>query len=182
MNLDTDERKPVLLSIHKDVLEKYLETLMHITPQEAREPGSDGRSISLVVGHIMEWERFFIQSFAEILSGADWSQLLSFSGYVDLDGKVLSFESIDDFNAYQAEKQASWSWERMLSLAVHTAKIMYALLSSDDLFPAERLDQTRDIAWNMPDSPRTTIPLGWYFWQIVIEHTIHHYQLDLKHI
>ena len=63
-------------------------------------------------------------------------------GYVEPDGTILSFASVDDFNRYQAEKQASWSWEQICALACSTAQTLHALFADEWLLNAERLEQT----------------------------------------
>ena len=34
-----------------------------------------------------------------MLAGVPWSQIMSFSGYLEAKGRVLSFAGVDEFNA-----------------------------------------------------------------------------------
>lgn len=80
-----------------------------MTIQDATRVGSDGRTLAQVVGHIAEWERFTILAVGEIIAGVHWPRIMNLSGYVEPDGQVREFTSVDAFNDYQAIKHAKWS-------------------------------------------------------------------------
>jgi len=103
------ERRLSLIHLHTDVVIPYLDAVRAMTAQDATCVSSDGRTLAQVVGHIAEWERFTILAVGEIIAGVRWPQIMNLSGYVEPEGQVRGFASIDAFNAYQAAKHAAWS-------------------------------------------------------------------------
>ncbi|MFX1512575.1 MAG: hypothetical protein ACFFCQ_08310 [Promethearchaeota archaeon] len=166
--------------LHEKMYKVYLEILEQIFEDQAIKIRPNKRTILQVVGHIMEWERFFILAFGEILTGIDWPRVMEFKGYLDLDGEEFSFSSINDFNAVQATKHANWSWEQMKQHAAETANVLYDLLVKNDILTAERLEKTRNFKWKLPRGQEIEIPVGWYIWIIIIEHFAVEHLKELK--
>src|SRR5215213_6051142 len=116
-----DVRHALYIDVHTDLLDRYLDVVNAITPEQSAQPvnqGSDQRTLAQLIGHIAEWDRFSILAASDILAGLKHPRCVtSIEGYVEPDGTSLSFSSVDEFNHYQAEKQASWSWEQICTLA-----------------------------------------------------------------
>src|SRR3989338_11501347 len=59
------ERFDQLTKLHSETLALYLPAIQAMTEEQAWKPSSDGRSIALVVAHIMAWEDWQIQAFTD---------------------------------------------------------------------------------------------------------------------
>jgi hypothetical protein len=174
-----EERHRRLTAFHGTMLSEYLATVEAITPQAARRTSSDGRTIGQVVGHIAEWERFGLLALGDILAGVRWPRMMSLSGYLEPDGEVRDFTSVDDFNAYQAAKQATWPWEQIQRLAVATATTLHALCTTSGLFSPARLKDTRVYRWSLPQGHALELPVGWYLWMVSLTHAAVEHADDL---
>jgi hypothetical protein len=170
-----DERHALLCDLHTVVLDRYLDIINSITPEQARQPvnqGNDQRTLAQVVGHIAEWDRYAIFAAGDILAGLKHPRAItSIEGYVEPDGTVLSFASVDDFNAYQARKQASWAWEAIRDLACDSAQILHTLFTDEWLLNAQRLEAT--LPWRKPLANGVTIEnitMGWTLWLLQLQH------------
>jgi hypothetical protein len=164
------ERHRLLTAFHDEVLTEYLSTIEAVTSQAASRGSSDGRTFGQVVGHIAEWERFGLIALGEILAGVQWPRIMSLSGYVEPDGEVRNFASVDEFNAYQAAKHASWPWERLQHLAVATATTLHSLCTTSGLISPARLEETRVYRWSLSQGRVLELPTGWYLWMVSLAH------------
>ena len=173
------ERHTLLAQLHNEVVTRYLDTVWAITQQDARGVSSDGRTIAQVVGHIAEWERFAILAAGEMIAGLQWPRIMTNSGYLEPDGRALDFASDDAFNAYQATKHASWPWEQIRELAIHTATSLHALFTQTALLSPDRLEQTRGYDWHLAKGTSLVVPCGWYIWTVSIEHEAVEHAADL---
>jgi hypothetical protein len=135
--------------------------------------------VGQVVGHIAEWERFTILAVGEMIAGVRWPQIMNLSGYIETDGRVREFISVDAFNNYQATKHAAWSWEQIQDLAIYTATTLQVLLAHPTLVSWERLEQTRAYRWRLPNGESVTVPCGWYLWMVTLEHEAVEHAVDL---
>ncbi len=173
------ERRLSLVSLHSDVVTLYLNVVRAITAQDALRVSSDGRTLGQIVGHIAEWERFIALAVGEIVAGVRWPQIMNLSGYIEPDGQVRQFTSVDAFNEYQAVKHARWSWEQIQDLAIQTAMTLYKLFTHPSLVSWERLEQTQTYCWQLPNEMRVALPCGWYLWMVTLEHEAVEHAADL---
>ena len=173
------ERRISLVGLHTEVVTRYLNAVRTMTAQDAGRVSSDNRTLGQVVGQIAEWERFSILAVGEIITGVRWPQIMNLSGYVEPDGQVCEFSSVDAFNDYQATKHAAWSWEQIQNLAIQTAAILSILFAHASLVSWERLEQTKAYRWPLPNEMSVMVSCGWYLWMVVLEHEAVEHALDL---
>jgi len=173
------ERCLSLVALHTDIITSYLTAVRALTAQDAVRVSSDGRALEQVVGHIAEWERFTILALGEIITGVVWPQIMNLSGYVEPDGQVREFASVDAFNDYQATKQMGWSWERIQDLAIQTALTLQVLCAHSSLVSWERLEQTKLYRWRLPNEMSVKVSCGWYLWMVTLEHEAIEHAVDL---
>jgi hypothetical protein len=150
-----------------------------MTAKDAARVSSDGRTLGQVVGHIAEWDRFTILAVGEIISGVRWPQIMTLSGYVEPDGQVREFTSVDTFNDYQATKHAMRYWEQIRDLAIQTAATLQALFAHPSLISWECLEQTKPYCWRLPNEKSVTVSCGWYLWMVTLEHEAVEHAVDL---
>ena len=173
------ERCLSLVGLHTDVVIPYLNAVRAMTAQDAGRVSSDNRTLGQVVGHIAEWERFTILAVGEIITGVRWPQIMNLSGYIEPDGQVREFTSVDVFNDYQATKHAAWSWEQIRGLAIQTAATLQILFAHSSLASWERLEQTKVYRWQLPNEMSVSVSCGWYLWMVTLEHEAVEHALDL---
>jgi len=173
------ERHAGLLALHAETLAEYTAWVQAITPTAAASPSSDGRPLSLVVGHIAAWDRFLIQAGGQMLSGVAWPSFMDLRGYLDEDARRQDFESIDAFNAHCAGRQRGLAWDRLQSAALDLACASAALFASPCLLTAERLERTRPTTWGLHGDRRASAPVGWQIWMILMEHESVEHAADL---
>ena len=164
-----------LAILHAGLNERYQRALRNLSPAAAARPlsdGSDPRPVAQIVGHIAAWERFGILAAGDMLAGIERPRMMTgFSDYRETDGTAHSFATIDAFNAYNAERFASWSWERLRAFAADTSATIHALFTHPHLLNAERLQQTGPFRMRLQDgSILDDITLGWGLWLIMLEH------------
>ena len=173
------ERCLSLVALHTDIITSYLTAVQALTAQDAARVSSDGRALGQVVGHIAEWERFTILALGEIITGVVWPQIMNLSGYVEPDGQVREFASVDAFNDYQATEQMGWLWDRIQDLAIQTATTLQVLFAHPSLVSWERLEQTKAYRWRLPNEMSVMLPCGWYLWMVMLEHEAVEHAIDL---
>ena len=173
------KRRISLVGLHAEVVTPYLNAIRAMPAQDAGRISSDNRTLGQVVGHIAEWERFTILAVGEIIMGVRWPQIMNLSGYVEPDGQVCEFSSVDAFNDYQATKHAAWSWEQIQNLAIQTAAILSILFAHASLVSWERLEQTKAYRWPLPNEMSVMVSCGWYLWMVTLEHEAVEHALDL---
>lgn len=108
----------------------------------------------------------------DILVGVDPPRtMIDLSGYVEPDGRRIDFDSVDAFNAYQAEKHSRWAWADLQALALDTSSTLHALFTHPALLNASRLESTRRALLKLDNSIMIPdVGLGWKLWFLVIEH------------
>jgi hypothetical protein len=173
------ERRFSLVDLHTVVIAPYLNAVRAMTAQDAAHVSSDGRTLAQVVGHIAEWERFTILAVGELITGVRWPQIMNMAGYVEPDGQVREFTSVDAFNDYLATKHAAWSWQQIQDLAIQTAVTLQVLFAHPLLVTWERLEQTEAHHWRLPNEMSLTVPCGWYLWMVTLEHEAVEHATDL---
>lgn len=174
------ERYANLTAFHRDISARYCAAVGQIGPQAASAASSDGRTLAQVVGHIMEWDRYLILSCGELLSGLPQGQLGRLTGFVDEDGSLQTFESIDQFNARQAQKQAGWAWERIQTAALDASRVLVTLFGTPGLMDLERLEAARPSTWQLPGDIAIPATSAWKLWGIVLEHESVEHAGDLR--
>src|SRR5215216_4849422 len=106
------ERHQQLLELHTEALQTYQTALQQLTNDLVQLPlpnTSDQRTIAEIIGHIAAWDRFALLAAGDILAGIRYPRMVAnLEGYREPDGSVPVFASIDDFNAYQANKYRTW--------------------------------------------------------------------------
>ncbi len=179
LHLGAADRYAVLRDLHRRVFIGYYRAIQHITPEQSDLVSTDGRTIKLVVGHIMEWDRFMIMGCGEILSGLKTPQLMKKSGFLSLNGDESRYKNIDDFNAKRAEEHQSVNWKTIQERALRSAEVLYFFFTNPMLFNADMLEATDPISISDGESGRLEITMGWLLWKIVLEHEGYEHASDL---
>jgi hypothetical protein len=169
------ERHAQLVALHTETFGNYLDALRRITVEDARrmiDDTGDPRTVGQIVGHIAEWDRVSMFGAMDILLGMKNPRgVVDIRGYEEPNGTRMDFENVDAFNAYQAEKHATWAWDELQTLAIDTATTLYGLFTHPNLLHAQRLENTPRKPLSLENG--MTIPdvaLGWHLWILVIEH------------
>jgi hypothetical protein len=165
-----EDRHREMARLHDEIAAWYLERVQSITPEAAAGRCAEGRSLAQVVGHIMEWDRYFVISCGEMLAGVQWPGIMAKVRYVEPDGEMGGYETLDEFNARQAAKHAAWPWPRIQAMALDTAAVLHGLFTGTGLLTAARLEATRHYAWRVPNGGRLPITVGWFLWMTILEH------------
>jgi hypothetical protein len=165
-----EERHRQFRLLHEEVLYSFTAALSRINAAQAEQTGSDGRTIAQIVGHIAEWDRYTLLAFGELLAGVEWPQIMNFNGYLEPDGTSRSFSSVDEFNAYCDKRFEGWDWKRIQNLAMRTAVDIHALLDHPMLLTTHRMEHGRPFTWPLPTGVNLSLPVGWYLWEITLEH------------
>ena len=134
--------------------------IRRITPQEALRVVPDSRTVAQVVGHIAEWDRAVVLAVGEILADVTWPRLMSETVTIEPDGKVRSFASVAEFNAYYALKHAGQSWEDIQGLALDMAMTLHQLFVHPGVVIPEHLESTCPYDYKLPTGVTLTLPCG----------------------
>ena len=184
MALPAKERHAGMTDLHTQAMNHYVNRLKTMSEAEALSPvtvGDDHRTVAQIAGHIAEWERFIILSASDMLIGLEHPRLMtSLDGYVALDGSTPTFGSIDEFNAYFAEQQKTWSWDKMRAFAIETTTTVYEMFTNPMLLNAERIERTK--IWRKRLNTGDIIPniaVGWSVWLIALEHIATEHVVEL---
>jgi len=166
-------------------LDFYIPAVRSLTEEEAWRKSNDGRPIALVVAHIMAWEEWQIQVFTDPDKKQRLAQQMKLRSYYDPENdperiNPLNFETVDDFNTYQAEKYKSWIWQDIQEKAIKIA------LDLRLLFPqnppegwVEFLESTDSRDWQILPNKTITVPAGWYLWMVSLKHEAVTHRQDL---
>jgi hypothetical protein len=177
--LAPEVRKVEMAAFHRKICDDYCKAVKGITSERAEIISSDGRLVKQVVGHIMEWDRFTLICLGKLLSGVKTRKLLWKNGYVDLAGEPYNFGSLDAFNVFEAERQASMSWSEIQIKAIQVASNLLTLLSTPSLITPELLESTEAISPELYDGQRLPIPSGWFLWYVILDHEAVEHARDL---
>jgi hypothetical protein len=178
-SLPPDERWVQLVRLHVEILKSYKQAVHSIDLQLAAKACSDGRSVAQLVAHIAEWDRFFIQSAGEMVSGVGEPGIMNLTGYVTLQGERRDFSSLDEFNALQTEQYTAKPWAEIQKLALRAADAAFHLYANRELLPPDLLEATPLFKWQIPGGKAISIGTGWYIWMVVLEHEAVDHALDL---
>ena len=171
-------RLQAMISFHQKVCGAYCSAVNAIDEKRAESKSSDGRLIKQVIGHIMEWERFTLLCYGQLLSGVNNRKILWKNGYFDNSGEPYNFSSIDAFNSFQAERQITLPWSQIQADAIRLAKKLQTLLSSTLITP-EMLEDSEEISPELYDGQRLPIPSGWFLWYVILDHEAVEHAADL---
>jgi hypothetical protein len=173
MALGPVERHEALSRLHADALAEYLEAVDRITPERAVTliPVSDDpRTYGQLIGHYIAWDRFSIMGAGDILAGVHQPRAVKdVKGYITPEGQMMDFDSVDAFNAYQAEQYANIAWDDIRCDTRDAAGTMYALFSQ--IITPKMLENTLPHRRKLDDG--TVIDgttMGWCLWLIEIQH------------
>lgn len=169
IQLPAEERYVRFAGVHTAIWKEYQLVVRSMTPEKAAETSSDGRSIAQVVGHIAEWDRFFIQMCAEFMTGVQHPRAWGLKGYLGTDGSVMDFDNIEAFNQYQMKRQAELPWEDIQSTALRSGKVLYRLFTTPGLMDAPQLENSKPAHWYLPGYCGE-LPQAWMVWAIIMEH------------
>jgi hypothetical protein len=173
------ERFDAMIAFHRAIYAEYTGAVEEITPERAASVSTDGRLVSQVVGHIMEWERYTLICLGQLLSGVKTRKLLWKNGYVDKAGEPYNFSSLDGFNAFQAERQRKLPWIEIQSDAINLADTLLNMLSSHVIITPSLLEDTETISPELYDGQRLPIPCGWFLWYVILDHEAVEHARDL---
>jgi DinB family protein len=170
-----DQRHQELARLHAEALHTYQTVLDRLTAEDVHHPlpnHPDGWTIAQIVGHIAAWDRFAVLAAGDMLAGIQHPRMITdLSGYRESDGTSPAFTTIDDFNAYHADKYESWSWEQLHRFAGDIAATLYALFAHPQLLSAKRLEQTTSFRKRLQNGTIIhNITMGWSLWLTMIEH------------
>ena len=182
-NSDVQERYADLVRLHREALDFYLPAVKALTEKDAEKLSSDGRLVKLVVAHIMAWEEWQIQVFEDEDDREEHlHQQTKLRGFFDSEkNKIVDFDDVDQFNAYQAKKYKDWKWEDIQQKAIDTA------LRLQSLFPVDPptgwidfLESTEEHLWKLTPDKMITVPAGWYLWMVSLKHEVIEHRSDLQ--
>ena len=156
-------------------MEDYVRVVERITQQDAAQPvnmGADRRTLGQIVGHFVGWDPFSILAAGDILAGVEIPRtVVDQHGFIDTDGRVYDFNSVDDFNDWHAERDSRLSWNEIQANALQTVRTFYALFADPALLNADRLEQTRMHEKRLHDGTVIKdIRMGWALWLIELQH------------
>jgi len=177
-SLAPQPRLQAMISFHQKVCEAYSNAVSAIDEKRAESKSSDGRLIKQVVGHIMEWERFTLLCYGQLLSGVKNRKILWKTGYTNNIGEPYNFSSIEAFNNFQAERQTAVPWAQIQLDAIRLAKMLQMLLSSTIITP-ETLEDSEVISPELYDGQRLPISSGWFLWYVILDHEAVEHAVDL---
>jgi hypothetical protein len=171
-NMPANIRVKGMNRIHSECLSTYLSAIYAIDHEKAAQICPDGRTMAQIVAHIAEWERYIIQSMGDIISGVKNPPFLSCKAYLDTDGTGVDFDSIDEFNEFQAHKYKNSDWTDIQKLAIHTASALQGIFSQPVVLPFDLMEKTEPYDWHVPGGSIVSIPVAWYLWIVVLEHEV----------
>lgn len=177
-SLAPQQRLQAMISFHLQVCETYCQAVSGIDETRAASKSADGRLIKQVVGHIMEWDRFTLLCYGQLLSGIKTRKILWKTSYTDSIGEPYNFSSNEAFNNFQAERQALVPWAQIQVEAIRLAKTLQTLLSSALITP-QLLEDTEAISPKLYDGQRLPIPSGWFLWYVILDHEAVEHTTDL---
>ncbi|MBA4421269.1 MAG: hypothetical protein C0391_08985 [Anaerolinea sp.] len=171
-NMPANIRVKGMNRLHLECLNSYLAAIEAIDDTRADEVCPDGRTLAQIVAHISEWERYIIQSMGDVISGVRKPFFLTLKGYRDMAGERHDFNSIDDFNEFQAKRYLHTPWSVVKPLAIHTATALQGILSQPILLPFDLMEKTAPYDWHIPGGSIVSMPIAWYLWIVVLEHEV----------
>lgn len=179
-NQPADRRVKGMNHLHEECLQVYLQSLDRIDDRRAAEIGSDGRTISQVVAHIAEWDRYVAIAMGEVTAGVLEPQVMHLRNFIEPDGKITSFRNVDDFNTYMGVKYKDAAWNDVKKLAVRMAVALQGIFSQPAILPYELLEGTAPYRWKLAGGSLISLPVAWFLWIATLEHEVVEHAVDLK--
>ena len=173
------DRRDGLAALHERVLAGYVDCITRLNAEQAAQRVPDGRTRAQVVGHIAEWDRYTILAAGEMLAAHKQVQMWRHRGYLDEEGLPHVFKSVDDFNAFQARRQADLPWEDIQHTALYAARRLHALFTNPALVSVDLLEAMPPQRWKQPGGEVSITTVGWYLWIIILEHEAVEHTADL---
>jgi hypothetical protein len=171
-NQPADRRVKGMNHLHVECMDQYLAAVRAINDKRASEVTPDGRTVGQIVAHIAEWEKYTALAIGEIVAGIKEPQIVRMQGFLESDGRVLSFKNVDDFNAYQARKHANTPWKEIQTMAIRMAIALQGTFSQPAILPYELLEQTAPYRYRLAGGSLISLPVAWYLWIVTLEHEI----------
>lgn len=171
-NQPADRRVKGMNHLHVECMDQYLAAIRSIDETTASRVTPDGRTVAQIVAHIAEWERYTSLAIGEIVAGIKEPQIMRMKGFLEQDGRVLSFKNVDDFNAYQAKKYENVSWKEIQPLAIRMAIALQGTFSQPAILPYDLLEQTAPYRYRLAGGSLISLPVAWYLWIATLEHEI----------
>lgn len=172
--LSPEARHDALLHLHRRLLDTYRDALLSVDAEGAARPvdnGEDARTLTQVVAHIGDWQRFQLLGMGDVLGGLHEPRAAgSMAGYVTPEGETKTFDDIHALNAYQAARYANWTWQDTLAFSMGNAAAIFKLFETPGLLTPERLEATVESERSLTDGRRVTLKLGWLLWIMELEH------------
>ncbi len=175
------QRYEGLVSLHGTTLEDYINALNQITEEQAEAPGVDGRKRKIVVAHIMGWEEWQTQVFADPQRKERLNKQLHMECYQDPQTeKMMDFPSVDEFNAHQEKLYKNWSWNDIRNKAIATANHLRSFFPDNpSAVWLTFLDSKPTKEWHVTKDITLTVPGAWYLWMVSLEHEAVEHRKDL---
>lgn len=175
------QRYKGLVNLHRITLKDYVSALNQMTEEQAETPGVDGRKRKIVIAHIMGWEEWQIQVFADPQKEESLKRQLHMQGYQDPQtGNMMNYSSGDAFNAHQEELYRDWFWNDIRKKAIATANSLHYFFPDDPTTEwLEFLNNSPMKEWYVTKDITLTIPGAWYLWMVSLEHEAVEHRKDL---
>jgi hypothetical protein len=175
MSLPSPQRHQQLANFHTLAYTAYLAALQAISSEQATalvNIGKDTRTLAQVVGHIAAWDRFAIQSAGDLLAGIEHPRMIAtVENFIERDGTLISFQNVDEFNAYHAQQQVGWDWVASQLEAIDAATVLHALFTQPNLLTFERLDRAKPQRRRLENGALIeTSTMGWNLWLTALQH------------
>lgn len=170
-----------LVNLHRKTLEDYTSALNHMTEDQAEAIGIDGRKRKIVIAHIMGWEEWQTQVFADLLKEERLKKQLHMQEYQDPQtGNMMDFSSVDAFNAHQEELYRDWSWNDIREKATAIANRLHSFFPDDPTGEwLQFLDSEPIKEWHVTKDLTLPVPGAWYLWMVSLEHEAVEHRRDL---
>lgn len=178
-NQPADRRVKGMNYLHLECMTAYLKAIQTIDDKRAAEISADGRTITQIVGHIAEWDRYTTLAIGEITAGILEPQIMHLKGFIEPDGKIISFKNVDDFNAYQDKKYQNAKWSDVQALANRMAVALQGIFSQPAILPYDLLENTSPYRWRLAGGSLISLPVAWYLWIVTLEHEVVEHAIEL---
>lgn len=118
---------------------------------------------------------------AGMVNNAAYLNYIEHARHEFLKTKNIDFADVHEFNDYQLQKYAAWSWPQLQKEAIDYASTFYALYEHPNLLTAEKSELTkphRKFLRNGEILDDTT--MGWCMWVIYLDHEAVEHAAELK--
>ena len=179
-NQPAERRVKGMNHLHVECMDQYLQAVRSIDDQRATQVTADGLTIAQLIAHIAEWERYTALALGEIIAGIKEPQIMRMKGFLETDGRILTFKNVDDFNAYQAKKYENTPWNQIQPFAIRMALALQGTFSQPLILPYDLLEQTAPYRYRLAGGSLISLPVAWYLWIVTLEHEVVDHALELQ--